>query len=78
MNSWKCVAAVVPAGFRSEAEVITENDAKSISYDDVGEAAESQPLTSPAVPAGTSGDSFFGDDALNQHSGKFWTSLITS
>ncbi|TMS16568.1 Scavenger receptor cysteine-rich type 1 protein M160, partial [Larimichthys crocea] len=45
--------------FRSEAEVITENDAKSISYDDVGEAAESQPLTSPAVPAGTSGDSFF-------------------
>ncbi|TKS77042.1 Scavenger receptor cysteine-rich type 1 protein M160 CD163 antigen-like 1 [Collichthys lucidus] len=46
--------------FRSESEVITENDAKSISYDDVGEAAESQPLTSPTVPAGTSQrDSFF-------------------
>ncbi|XP_022618651.1 scavenger receptor cysteine-rich type 1 protein M130-like [Seriola dumerili] len=54
--------------FRSEAEFITENDARStssFSYDDIDEA-EAEPLHSHATTAGASRDKNIQQDTLNQ------------
>ncbi|XP_056241245.1 scavenger receptor cysteine-rich type 1 protein M160 [Seriola aureovittata] len=58
---------------RSEAEFITENDARStssFSYDDIDEA-EAEPLRSHATTAGASRDNNIQQDTLNQSDGKF-------
>ncbi|XP_040910475.1 scavenger receptor cysteine-rich type 1 protein M160 isoform X2 [Toxotes jaculatrix] len=55
--------------FRSESEVVMENDGHSISslpYDDIDEVAESQPLTRQATTAGTSRDNNVPEGALDQ------------
>ncbi|XP_034551085.1 scavenger receptor cysteine-rich type 1 protein M160 [Notolabrus celidotus] len=56
------------SGFRPEGGVMMESDARSsasFSYDDIEEAAvETQPLTSEAINAGSSGDAFIPEGAL--------------
>ncbi|XP_067447489.1 scavenger receptor cysteine-rich type 1 protein M160 isoform X2 [Thunnus thynnus] len=56
-------------GFRSEAEFIEEHDARStssFSYDDIDEVDEARPLTSQADSAGTSGENYIPESALDQ------------
>ncbi|XP_054465198.1 scavenger receptor cysteine-rich type 1 protein M130 isoform X1 [Anoplopoma fimbria] len=65
-------------GFRSEAEVITENDARSTSsfpYDDIDDVAVARPLTSGAATACATGDDRIHEGAPEQSPGKFPTSL---
>ncbi|XP_044208356.1 scavenger receptor cysteine-rich type 1 protein M160 isoform X2 [Thunnus albacares] len=55
--------------FRSEAEFIEEHDARStssFSYDDIDEVDEARPLTSQADSAGTSGENYIPESALDQ------------
>lgn len=78
---WRSVVAVVHAGFPSETEVVTENDARSTSsfpYDDIDDMAVGQPLTSKAATAAASGDNDIHEGDLHQSAGKFGTGLITS
>lgn len=77
-----CFVAVVHAEFISEAKVIMEGEARSTSsfpYDDIDEAVEARPLTSQAATAGASGQNYFFEEGVLDHStGKFCTCLITS
>lgn len=77
----ECFVAVVHAGFRSQTDVIKENDAHSNSsfpYDDVDEAVEAQPLTSHAAIDVASRVNYFHEGAPDQSDGKFWTPSISS
>lgn len=74
---WKIFVSFTYGEFRSEAEFVTENEARSNSsfpYDDIDEAAEAQPLTSQTTTAGASGGNYIHED---QSPGKFWTSPFT-
>lgn len=71
---WKCVVPVIYVGFRSEAKVIMEGDARSnssFSYDDIDDVAQARPLNTQAATAGASGQNYFHEGVLHQRAGKF-------
>lgn len=66
-------------GFRSESKIILEGDARStssLSYDDIDEVVQAQPMNTEATTAGASGQNYIHEDVLHQEAGKFYSHVM--